>query len=130
MLFSTSEVLGNSEDTKVAANECSVIQFPDESSASAFLPLLVVTYSFTIISKNSGIREPQNSTPTAAAVSDFLTYPSLAVAMHKLAFQLPEEALTWMVKGPLCPNRGGSKYREPMPKALQQTCQQQVKVEG
>lgn len=50
MLFSTSEVLGNSEDPKVAANECSVIQFPDESSASAFLPLLVVAYSFTIIS--------------------------------------------------------------------------------
>ena len=50
MLSSTSEVFGNSEDPKVAGNECSMIQFPDESSSSAFLPLLVVAYSFTIIS--------------------------------------------------------------------------------
>ena len=30
MLSSTSEVFGNSEDPKVAGNECSMIQFPDE----------------------------------------------------------------------------------------------------
>lgn len=97
MLSSTSVVFGNSEDPKVAASECIVIPFPDESSSSAFLPLSVVSYS-SIITSNEQWDLRTTEQCACSRHRQRLAHTPQPCHCHAqgLDFRLPEEALTWM----------------------------------